>query len=512
MNVRPPTEFPAWSALAAAAEAWRGGGALKSALESDPQRAQKLVAEAPGLHYDYSRQRLDASVVARLVELAGARELPAWRRALLAGETVNDTEQRPAWHSALRAGASAPAEVHAAHAQMRALVGRLRDGAWLGATGRPIECIVHLGTGGSDLGPRLVVDALAEGAAPALRLRFAANVDPLDLDRALRDADPQTTLIVVVSKTFTTQETMENARAAKAWLARGLPAGAALAPHFLAVSANVDAARSFGAGEVLPMWDWVGGRYSVWSAVGFTAMASIGEAAFGEFLAGAADMDAHFAEAPLERNVPALMALVGVWNVNFLGATTQAVLPYATPLRLLPAYLQQLEMESNGKCVDRAGRSLDYATAPVVWGAEGTVGQHSFHQLLHQGTQVVPADFIVFQEAPGDPARRAILAAHAEAQAEALARGQDDPRLPAYRRYPGSRPSSTLRFERLDARNLGRLIALYEHKVFTQGVIWNINSFDQWGVELGKQLAKALLEKGAPTRHAGASATRGGQP
>jgi len=497
MNTRTPTECAAWDALAARAAAWRGD-ALKAALASDPDRSRTLVAEAPGLRFDYSRQRLEAAVMAQLVELAAARDLPAWRTALLAGACVNDTERRPAWHSALRAGATAPPEVHAAHAQMRDLATRLREGAWRGATGRPIAHIVHLGTGGSDLGPRLVVDALAEAATPTLRIGFAANVDPLDLERALRGADPESTLFVVVSKTFTTQETMANAHAAKAWLARGLPSGAALEAHFIAVSANVEAARAFGASEVLPMWDWVGGRYSIWSAVGFTAMAAIGEAAFTEFLAGAGEMDAHFAAAPLERNVPVLMALIAVWNINFLDARTQAVLPYATPLRLLPAYLQQLEMESNGKRVDRAGRVIDYATAPVIWGAEGTVGQHSFHQLLHQGTQVVPVDFIVFETAPGDPDRRAILGAHAEAQAEALARGQDDPALPAYRQYPGSRPSSTLRFERLDARNLGRLIALYEHKVFTQGVIWNINSFDQWGVELGKQLAKALLEKGAP--------------
>jgi glucose-6-phosphate isomerase len=494
MNTRPPTESAAWHALAALARAWHGD-ALRRALVADATRAATLAAEAPGLRYAFARQRLDAAVRDQLVQLALARELPAWRGALLAGEAINDTEGRPAWHTALRAGASAPPEVRATLAQMRQLAARLREGAWRGASGRRIERIVHLGTGGSDLGPRLVVDALAESASVMPRVDFAANVDPLDLDRRLREADPAATLFVVVSKTFTTQETMANAQAAKAWLAQRLPAGARLEPHFVAVSANVDGARSFGVSEVLPMWDWVGGRYSIWSAVGFSAMAAIGADAFGEFLAGARDMDVHFAETPFERNVPVLLALIGVWNVNFLGASTQAVLPYATPLRLLPAYLQQLEMESNGKRVDRAGREIDYATAPVVWGAEGTVGQHSFHQLLHQGTQVVPVDFIVFDEAPGDPLRRRILGAHAEAQAEALARGKDDPALPAYRRYPGSRPSSTLRLERLDARNLGRLIALYEHKVFTQGVIWNINSFDQWGVELGKQLAQDLLEK-----------------
>jgi glucose-6-phosphate isomerase len=494
MNTRPPTDAAAWHALSAHVPAWHGD-ALKRALAADATRATTLAAEAPGLRYVFARQRLDAAVRDQLVQLALARELPAWRAALLAGAAINDTEGRPAWHTALRAGAGAPPEVHSTLARMGELAARLREGAWRGASGRPIERIVHLGTGGSDLGPRLVVDALAESASARPRVDFAANVDPLDLDRRLRQADPATTLFVVVSKTFTTQETMANAQAAKAWLAQKLPPGARLEPHFIAVSANVDGARGFGVSEVLPMWDWVGGRYSIWSAVGFSAMAAVGADAFGEFLAGAHDMDLHFAETPLERNVPVLLALIGVWNVNFLGASTQAVLPYATPLRLLPAYLQQLEMESNGKRVDRAGRVVDYATAPVVWGAEGTVGQHSFHQLLHQGTQFVPVDFIVFDEAPGDPARRRILGAHAEAQAEALARGKDDPALPAYRRYPGSRPSSTLRFERLDARNLGRLIALYEHKVFTQGVIWNINSFDQWGVELGKQLAQDLLDK-----------------
>ena len=364
MNTHPPTAFPAWQALAERAAAWRGG-ALKAALAADPTRARSLVAEAPGMRYDYSRQRLDAAVIAQLVELAAARELPAWRAALLAGEAVNDTEQRPAWHSALRAGAAAPAEVQAAQARMRALARRLREGAWRGATGRPIRHIVHLGTGGSDLGPRLVVDALAEAATPALRMRFASNVDPLDLERALRGAEPEATLCVVVSKTFTTQETMENARAAKAWLARGLPPGAALDAHFIAVSANVEAARSFGAGEVLPMWDWVGGRYSVWSAVGFTAMAAIGEAAFDEFLAGAADMDAHFAAAPLARNLPVLMALVGVWNVNFLDAATHAVLPYATraaPAARVPAAARdgiqrqaRRPRGTHGRLRDRAG-------------------------------------------------------------------------------------------------------------------------------------------------------------
>lgn len=474
LNTTPPTRCPAWARLAQRAQDWRGR-ALADALETDPGRRARLVATMPGLRLDYARQSLDAPVIEDLLALARERDLPGWRRALLAGEPINNTEQRAAWHSALRAGEAAPAEVRETLARMRALATRVRD------EGR-VRRIINLGTGGSDLGPRLLADALGDGA---LEARFAANVDPRDLERALEGADPASTLVVVVSKTFTTQETMENARAAKAWAGRG--------GRFIAVSANEIAARAFGATEVLPMWDWVGGRYSLWSAVGFSAMCAIGPERFDALLAGAHEMDTHFAEAPPDRNLPLLLGLIGVWNVNFLGAATHAVLPYSNALRLLPAYLQQLEMESNGKQVDRAGQPTDYATAPVVWGAEGTVGQHSFHQLLHQGTQSVPCDFIVIDGAPDEDPRRAILRAHAQAQAETLATGYDAAGLPPARRHPGGRPSSTLALERLDARGLGRLIALYEHKVFVQGIVWNLNSFDQWGVERGKQLAGELL-------------------
>ena len=494
MNTTPPTSCAAWPQLEALAKA-RGGARLAELFVQDSGRETRMRAQAPHLLLDYSRQRLEQAALALLARLAEERSLPAWREALFKGEAINSTEERAAWHSALRAGQAAPAIVQAALAHMRELATRLREGRWMGATGRRISRLVHLGTGGSDLGPRLLVDALAESGQSDLAIAFASNVDPLDLDRALREADPQATLFVVVSKTFTTQETRENANAAKRWLAAQLPQGAALERHFIAVSGNPREAREFGAAEVLPLWDWVGGRYSLWSPVGFTAMCAFGPERFQALLEGAARIDRHFARAPLAQNLPVLMALIGVWNVNFLGAATHAVLPYSTGLRLLPAYLQQLEMESNGKRVDREGRALAYATAPVLWGAEGTVGQHSFHQLLHQGTQVVPVDFIVVGEAGGDPARREILAAHAAAQAEALALGRDDASLPAHRRYPGNRPSSTLRLERLDAACLGALIALYEHKVFVQGVIWNINSFDQWGVELGKQLAGEILAR-----------------
>jgi len=462
MNTRSPTGCPAWAQLLAHAEGRR------SVHLRDLLASRKLAAEAPGVRYDFSRQRVDAMTLRLLANLADERGFAEWREALLSGQPINSTEKRAAWHTALRAGESSPREVRDTLARMKALVSNIRSE-------KKFRRIVNLGTGGSDLGPRLLAEALGDGA---LEVRFAANADPRDLERALEGADPQTTLFVVVSKTFTTPETMSNAAAAKKWGGK----------VFYAVTSNVEAAKQFGAGETLPMWDWVGGRFSVWSAVGFAAACAMGFDAFQEFLSGAHEIDTHFAQAPLERNIPVLMALIGVWNGNFLGAATHAVLPYSNALRLLPAYLQQLEMESNGKRVDREGRPLDYPTCPVVWGMEGTVSQHSFHQLLHQGTQIVPADFI-------DLSLEKVLSANALAQADALAFGTDDPGLPPYKQYPGNRPSSMLLLEGLNARNLGRLIALYEHKVFTQGVIWNINSFDQWGVELGKALAGEILSR-----------------
>jgi glucose-6-phosphate isomerase len=464
LNTTPPTACPSWANLAAHAEGWRTLH-LREIFAHDVTRAVQFVAEAPGVRYDFSRQRIGALTLRLLSHLAEERGFAQWREQLLSGKVVNDTENRAAWHSALRA-AQPPREVAETLARMRSLAAQVRQS---------FKRVVSLGTGGSDLGPRLLADALSDHA---LDVRFAANVDPRDFARAIEGARPDETLFIIASKTFTTQETMANAAAAKAWGGK----------HFYAVSANVAAAKQFGVSEVLPMWDWVGGRYSVWSAVGFAAMCAIGVQPFQEFLEGGRDIDEHFATAPLEKNVPVVMALVGVWNANFLGCATQAVLPYSNALRLLPAYLQQLEMESNGKRVDRAGNELAYASAPVLWGAEGTVSQHSFHQLLHQGTQVVPADFI-------DVGENDILSANLQAQADALAYGTEDPSLPPYRRYPGNRPSSILSVDQATARNLGRLIALYEHKVFTQGVIWNINSFDQWGVELGKKLANEILSR-----------------
>jgi glucose-6-phosphate isomerase len=460
MNTTPPTACPAWRKLEAHAESWRSVQ-LAELFAGDPARAATFGAQAPGLRLDFSRQRVGRLTLALLAQLLAERGFDAWRRALFAGEKVNLTEARAASHPAQRAATSGTP------ARMTTLAAKIR-------AERKIRRVVNLGTGGSDLGPRLLADAFGDGT---FDVRFAANVDPLDLERALAGADPAATLLVVVSKTFTTAETLANAAAARA---RGFG-------NILAVTANAAAAQNFGAREILPMPDSVGGRYSIWSAAGFSGMLAIGEAAFAEFLAGGCDLDAHFLAEPAERNLPVLLALLGAWNVNFLDARVHAVLPYAHRLRLLPAYLQQLEMESNGKSIDHAGGSAAYATAPVLFGGEGTPSQHSFHQLLHQGTQLVPADFIV---AGVDAA----LDANAEAQAQALAFGSTDASLPSYRRHAGNRPSNTLRLERLDPRHLGRLIALYEHKVFTQGVLWNIDSFDQWGVELGKQLAHRILK------------------
>jgi glucose-6-phosphate isomerase len=467
MNTTPPTQCTSWAQLAHHAESWKNVH-LRDLFAGDAARAAQLAAEAPGLRLDYSRQRLGAVTLRLLSHLAAERGLPEWRAALLGGKPVNNTENRAAWHTALRAGDAATPQVKDTLKRMKSLASKLRSE-------KTFKRVINLGTGGSDLGPRLVADALDDGT---LDVRFAANVDPRDLERALEGARPQETLFIVASKTFTTQETMSNAEAARRWGGQA----------FWAVTSNVAAAKQFGAAEILPMWDWVGGRFSVWSAVGLAAMCAIGPAAFQEFLDGAKDIDEHFAAAPAEKNLPVLMALIGVWNVNFLGAPTHAVLPYSNALRLLPAFLQQLEMESNGKCVDRENRALDYATCPVLWGAEGTPSQHSFHQLLHQGSQVVPCDFIDFRLTD-------VLSANARAQADALAFGTDDASLPPYRQYPGNRPSSFLSLDKVTARNIGRLIALYEHKVFVQGVIWNINSFDQWGVELGKELAKKFLSR-----------------
>jgi glucose-6-phosphate isomerase len=439
---------------------------LARLFADDALRAERLVARLPGLQLEFSRQCVDARTLDLLTQLAVERGFEGWRAAMASGEKINSSEGRAVSHMALRSKAISNPEVGKALFRVREISERLRSG-------RKIRRVINLGAGGSDLGPRLFADAFGDGT---LDVRFVASVDPLELQRALAGAVPAETLVIVVSKTFTTQETLANANAARDW---GCEA-------FIAVTANPQRARAFGAQDVLPMWDWVGGRFSIWSAANLAAVCATGFAAFDEFLTGGRELDHHFLELPAGRSVPGLMGLLGVWNVNFLGSHAHAILPYGHRLRLLPAYLQQLEMESNGKHTDRCDRIAKYATCPVVFGSEGTPSQHSFHQLLHQGTQAVPADFILAGIHP-------VLEANAEAQARALAFGTLNPGLPAFRRYPGNRPSSTLRLDSMDPRGLGLLLAAYEHKVFTQGVIWNINSFDQWGVELGKQLAAQIL-------------------
>jgi len=463
MNTTPPTACPAWRKLEAHAESWRAAR-LADLFASDPARARMLVAEAPGVRLDYSRQRLGALTLKLLAQLAAERGFEEWRAALFAGARINTTEDRAVTHAAVRAD-------DGGFLRLKDLASNIRNE-------KKFKRVVNLGTGGSDLGPRLLADAFGDGT---LDVRFVANIDPVELERALAGAAPDTTLIVAVSKTFSTQETISNATAALRLGYRNM----------IAVTANPAAAAQFGATEILPMPDSVGGRYSVWSAAGFAGLLAIGGAAFGEFRAGGSDMDEHFRGEPLDSNVPALMALLGAWNVNFLGVQAHAVLPYAHRLRLLPTYLQQLEMESNGKGVDREGRPVAYATCPVLFGAEGTPAQHAFMQLLHQGTPPVAADFI-------DGSVNGALSANLRAQADALAYGTDagagDTALPPHQRHPGNRPSSILTFRAFTPRDLGRLIALYEHKVFTQGVLWNINSFDQWGVELGKKLAQRIMD------------------
>jgi len=491
----------AWRALTRAAEA-AAARPIASLFEAEPDRLARLTLEAAGLVLDLAKQPWDEAGLAAALDLARAAGIEAARDRLFAGEIVNASEQRPALHMALRApdgadfraaGRPVSREVEAARARMRAFVEAVRSGRKTGATGKPFRAVVHIGIGGSDLGPRLVWEAL-KPLAPQIDLRFVANVDPNELAQALTGLDPAETLVVTVSKTFTTLETLTNAEAARAWLRDAL--GPASDAHLVAVSAAPDKARAFGApdDQVFGFWDWVGGRYSLWSAVGLSCAVALGYEVFERLHAGAAAMDAHFQAAPLERNAPVMLALAHVFNRNGLGRPVRAVVPYAQRLRLLAPFLQQLEMESNGKQVTADGRPAPQPTAAAVFGEAGTNGQHAFFQLLHQGTEVIPVDIVAVAEgSEGDPAAQRKLLANAIAQAEALMVGRPMPEDPQ-RRFPGNRPTSFLLLEALTPEALGALIALYEHKTFVEGVLWGINSFDQWGVELGKTLAARILE------------------
>ncbi len=506
------THCPEWAALTAHYADIRPTG-LRALFAQDPQRGERLSIEAEGVFLDYSKNLLTDQTMQRLLALARARGLPARIAAMFAGERINTTEQRAVLHTALRAprtatvmldGENVVPQVHAVLDRMAALAEQIRTGQWRGHTGKPLRNIINIGIGGSDLGPRMATAALRFYADRRLRTRFVSNIDATDFVEAVHDLDPAETLFIVSSKTFTTLETLANARAARAWCIAGLGEARAVARHFVAVSTNAAEVAGFGIdpANMFEFWDWVGGRYSLPSAIGLALMIAVGPQHFRDMLAGFHAMDEHFRSAPLERNLPVLLGLIGIWNRNFLGAASHAVLPYDQYLADLPAYLQQLDMESNGKRVTRAGDALDYDTAPVIWGQAGTNGQHAFYQLLHQGTALVPCDFIGFCR-PLNPLdnHHDLLIANLLAQTEALAFGKTPAEVRAegtpealvpHRTFPGNRPTNTLLLEQLTPHALGRLIALYEHKVFVQGAIWDVNCFDQWGVELGKALAKRI--------------------
>jgi glucose-6-phosphate isomerase len=507
------SDGPAWRALAAHAGAVRDVH-LRDLFRADPGRGDRLVAEAAGLYLDYSKQRVSDETLRLLHALAVEVGLAERTAAMFRGERINVTEDRPALHVALRLpraaslvvdGVDVVREVHEVLDRMAAFAESVRDGSWVGHTGRPIRNVVNIGIGGSDLGPAMAYGALRAYSRRDLRFRFVSNVDGTDFVEATRDLDPAETLFVVASKTFTTLETMTNARTARDWLLAGLGGdAAAVARHFVAVSTNLAEVAAFGIDpeHAFGFWDWVGGRYSMDSAIGLSTMVAIGPARFGELLEGLHAVDEHFRTTPLDRNVPALLGLLAVWNTTFLGAGSVAVLPYDQYLERFPAYLQQLAMESNGKSVTLSGQRVGYDTGPVLWGEPGTNGQHSFYQLLHQGTRIVPCDLVAFARSlnpVGD--HQDLLIANVLAQAEALAFGKtaDEARaegieegLVPHRVFAGNRPTNVIFADELTPFALGTLVGLYEHAVFTQGVVWDVNSFDQWGVELGKELAQRI--------------------
>jgi glucose-6-phosphate isomerase len=497
---------------------------LRDLFAADPARAMRFSIDVAGLHVDYSKHLITSDVMDTLRRLAKSRGVETLRDQMFTGEPINVTEHRAVMHVALRNRSSRPMlvggidvmpDVHAALDHMRQFSEQVRSGRWTGHTGLRITDVVNIGIGGSDLGPAMAVEALKPFTRDAPRLHFVSNVDPTHLGETLRGLRPETTLFTIASKTFTTQETMANAQSARAWFLASAHDEAAIAKHFVAISTNEKAVRAFGIApdNMFVFWDWVGGRYSLWSSIGLPIVLAIGFEQFEALLDGAHEMDEHFQTAPLEKNLPITLGLLGVWYVNVLNAATHAVLPYEQYLHRLPAYLQQLDMESNGKRVMRDGGPVAGATGPIVWGEPGTNGQHAFYQLLHQGTRLVPCDFLVGLESHldlGDQHR--LLVANCFAQSEALMRGKTESEARAeliaqgvngdaletllpHKIFPGNRPSTTIVYQKLDPRTLGALIAMYEHKVFTMGAIWRVNSFDQWGVELGKQLASAIVKE-----------------
>jgi glucose-6-phosphate isomerase len=505
-------QTPEWQALQRHQQELSGTH-LRELFAADPGRGETMTCEAGDLYLDWSKHRATGETVALLVALAERAGLRRRIDAMFGGERINATEGRAVLHTALRApegghvlvdGHDVVPDVHEVLGRMRGFADEVRSGRWLGHTGQPVRNVVNIGIGGSDLGPAMAYEALLPYTDRSRRFRFVSNVDGADIAEATRDLDPAETLFVVCSKTFTTIETLTNARTARAWLLDALGDEAAVSRHFVAVSTNAEKVASFGIdpANMFGFWDWVGGRYSYPSAIGLSLMVAIGPDHFDELLAGFHRMDEHFRTAPFERNLPVLLGLLGVWYIDFFGAETHAVLPYSQYLGRFPAYLQQLDMESNGKSVTLDGAPVTYPTGPVVWGQPGTNGQHAFYQLIHQGTRLIPCDFIGIcrpAEAVGD--HHDLLMANFLAQTEALAFGKTReeveaegvaPDLAPHRTFPGNRPTSTILAPELSPSVLGQLTALYEHKVLTQGVIWDINSFDQWGVELGKVLATRI--------------------
>ena len=511
---RPPvTSLPEWSALVARASEI-GQKHLREFFADDPSRGDRYVMSVGDLHVDYAKHRVDDRTVELLLELARAAGVTELRDAMFAGEHINVTEDRAVLHVALRAprgavftdeGVDVVPEVHEVLDRMSAFAERVRSGEWRGHTGKRISAVVNIGIGGSDLGPRMATEALRPYATPDLDVRFCSNVDGTEFYELTRDLDPASTLFIIASKTFTTLETMTNANTARAWSLAALGDESAIAKHFVAVSTNADAVSKFGidTDNMFGFWDWVGGRYSYDSAIGLSLMLAIGADNFIEMLEGFRIVDEHFRTAPLEHNLPVMLGLIGVWYNNFLGAQTLAVLPYSHYLAHLTPYLQQLAMESNGKSVDREGRPITTQTGEIVWGQPGTNGQHAYYQLIHQGTKLIPADFIgMVNPAHEVDVHQDVFMANFFAQPEALAFGRtaDEVRADgvpeaqvAARTFAGNHPTTSILVPELTPSVLGQLIALYEHKTFTQGAVWNIDSFDQWGVELGKKLAQAII-------------------
>ncbi len=520
-----PTKTSAWQALSQHYQEISPQH-MRDMFAEDAQRAEKLSLKLDDFLLDYSKQRISSKTLELLLQLARETDVENWRERMFSGEKINFTENRAVLHTALRNRSNKPVlvdgkdvmpEVNRVLNKMREFTEQVRSGKWLGYSGKRINTVVNIGIGGSDLGPVMVCNALKAFASPDLAVHFVSNIDGTHLAQTLQQCDPETTLFIVASKTFTTQETMTNARSARTWFLQHAKDRQHIAKHFVALSTNAMAVEEFGIDPInmFEFWDWVGGRYSLWSAIGLSIALYIGMDHFEQLLAGAHEMDNHFRTAPLEKNMPVIMAMIGIWYNNFFNCETHAILPYDQGLSRFPAYLQQGDMESNGKFVNRKGERIEYSTGPIIWGEAGTNGQHAFYQLIHQGNKLIPCDFIVpiksqYQVGEHGNEHHNILVSNILAQTKALMQGKTSKEAKAeleaqgldhhqimtllpHRVFGGNRPTNTLMIDELTPKSLGKLIALYEHKIFVQGIVWNINSFDQWGVEYGKQIAQKIL-------------------